>query len=546
MINKIDGHDYRDLIDYGLRNLALYKNEINTLNVFPVPDGDTGTNMVMTLQNGFATIENDDSDLSSVSKKFARAIVFGARGNSGVIISQFFRGFSECFFEKTEADISDFTEALEKGVECAYKAVSVPTEGTILTVIREATEEVRNKSSNGKIQGIDDAISVFLDQARCSLENTPELLPILKSAGVVDSGGAGVVYFFEGMQKHLRGEKIAPPEYEGQAAATDYSLFNESSNFDLGYCTELLIQLTNGKAPFDYDAFKEEIAPLGTSTVTSYNDGKVKLHIHTSTPENIFITCHKYGEFLSVKVENMSVQHHEQEAKRTVNVYSEYPKGKFSVLAVAYDRSMKERFMEMGADLVIMGDRLCPPSAADFIEAFNKTTGSILVFANNKSASLSAEQAVKLYGKTKVVVVDTRSDAECYAALPMIDFDCDDVEEVAANIRETIANIKMVTVSSATKDAHFNGQDIKSGDLVAFSQCELIALGNLHKDVAINAIQAVMDKEEKDVITVFVNDRVPQSAVDEICEFVRENYLYTEVGAIETEDEFFDIVISFE
>ena len=202
--------------------------------------------------------------------------------------------------------------------------------------------------------------------------------------------------------------------------------------------------------------------------------------------------------------------------------------------------------MEMGADLVIMGDRLCPPSAADFIEAFNKTTGSILVFANNKSASLSAEQAVKLYGKTKVVVVDTRSDAECYAALPMIDFDCDDVEEVAANIRETIANIKMVTVSSATKDAHFNGQDIKSGDLVAFSQCELIALGNLHKDVAINAIQAVMDKEEKDVITVFVNDRVPQSAVDEICEFVRENYLYTEVGAIETEDEFFDIVISFE
>ena len=547
MKNTIDGQEFRGLIDYGLRNLALYKTEINTLNVFPVPDGDTGTNMVMTLQNGYNAIKDGDQSLSSVSKSFADAIVFGARGNSGVIISQFFRGFSECFFEKSEADLPEITKALEKGVECAYTAVSVPTEGTILTVIREATEAVRGELELGKIQSIDDVISAFLEKAKYSLERTPELLPILKSAGVVDSGGAGVVYIFEGMQKYMRGESIARPEQDGQAVSADYSLFNENSKFELGYCTELLIQLTKGKAPFDYDSFKKEINLLGTSTVTSYTDGKVKLHIHTDTPENVFSTCHKYGEFLSVKVENMSVQHHEQETKRTVNLYSEYPKGKFSVLAVAYDRSMKERFMEMGADLVILGDRLCPPSAADFIEAFNKTTDSILVFANEKSASLSVEQAIKLYDKeTKIVVVETRSDAECYSALPMIDFDCEDIEEVARNVRETIANIKMATVSAATKDARFNGQDIKKGDLVALSQNELLALGNLHKEVAIGAIKAVMNEGERDVITMFVNARVPKESTDEICEFVSETYLYTEVAVIETEDEVFDIIISFE
>ena len=547
MKHTINGQEYRNLIDYGLRNLALYKDEVNTLNVFPVPDGDTGTNMVMTLQNGYNAIEDGDEGLSSISKRFANAIVFGARGNSGVIISQFFRGFSEYFFEFSEAEPPQIVMALEKGVECAYKAVSVPTEGTILTVIREATEAVRRELESGKIENVDDVISTFLERSKISLENTPELLPILRSAGVVDSGGAGVVYIFEGMQKYLIGEAIASPEHDGHTNTVDYSIFNEESKFELGYCTELLIQLTNGKMPFDYELFKKEIATLGTSTVTSFNYGKVKLHIHTDTPENVFSVCHKYGEFLSIKVENMSVQHHEQEAKRTVNVYSEYPKGKFSVLAVAYDRSMKERFMEMGADLVILGDRLCPPSAADFIEAFKKTTGSILVFANEKSALLSAEQAVKLYDKnTKIVVVDTRSDAECYAALPMIDFDCEDIEEVANNVRETVANIKMVTVSAATKNAHFNGQDIKKGNFVALSQNQLLALGSHHKEVATEAIRAVMDEGERDVITMFVSERVQKEITDEICEFIAATYLYTEVGVIETEDEIFDIIISFE
>lgn len=546
MKKKIDGQEYRNLIQYGLRNLALYKDEVNTLNVFPVPDGDTGTNMVMTLQNGYTAIKEGPQELSEISKKFANAIVFGARGNSGVIMSQFFRGISEAFFHMSEADPSAFITALKNGVENAYKAVSSPAEGTLLTVVREATDFVCAEFENGKLQSFDDLVSTFLQRARTSLENTPELLPILKSAGVVDSGGAGIVYIFEGMQKYLNGESIAQLEQTEHATAIDYSQFNEESNFELGYCTELLIQLTQGKASFDYESFKKELSRLGESIVTSHEDGKVKLHIHTLAPENVFALGHKYGEFLEIKVENMSVQHHEKEAKRTVNVYAEYPKGKFSVLVVAYDEVMKERFMEMGADLVIMGDRLCPPSAADFIEAFEKTTGAILVFANGKNACLSAEQAEKLYGKAKIAVVETKSDTECYAALPMIDFDCEDVDEVAESVRKTIANVKTVSIFTATKDARFNGQDIKHGELVAFSDNELLALGELHKEVAIGAIEAVMHEGERDVITMFVNKKVPESVVDGIKEFVAESYLYTEVGTIETKDEFFDIVLSFE
>ena len=546
MKKKIDGQEYRNLIDFGLRNLALYKDEVNTLNVFPVPDGDTGTNMVMTLQNGYIAIKESDQDLSEVSKKFANAIVFGARGNSGVIMSQFFKGISEYFFQMREADPSAFTAALKQGVEYAYKSVSSPAEGTLLTVVREATDSVCEELESGKLQSLDDVVTAFLTRAKTSLENTPELLPILKSAGVVDSGGAGIVYIFEGMQKYLNGESIMQVEQAENAVVVDYSQFNENSQFELGYCTELLIQLTKGKMPFDYTTFKKELSPLGNSIVTSYEDGKVKLHIHTQTPENVFILGHKYGEFLAIKVENMSVQHHEQEAKRKVNVYAEYPKGKFSVLVVAYDETMKERFMEMGADLVIMGDRLCPPSAADFIQAFEKTTGEILVFANGKNASLSAEQAAKLYDKSKIVVVETKSDTECYAALPMIDFACEDVEEVAQTVRETIANVKTVIISAATKNSCFDGQDIKLGDLVAFSGSKLLAVGEQYKEVAISTIEAVMNEGECDVITMFVSGKVPEDVIEKIQEFVAESYIYTEVGTIETEDELYDIVLSFE
>lgn len=552
MTYTINGKSFREMLNYGIINLTNNRDEVNALNVFPVPDGDTGTNMVLTLKNGCAAME-ENAKLSENAKKFAQAIIYGARGNSGVILSQFFKGFAECFCALDEADAFAFCIALKKGVKCAYSAVSNPAEGTILTVMRESCEYTTKKISKGRYETIDEIFSSLLKKAKSSLEKTPELLPILKSAGVVDSGGAGLVYIFEGICKYLNGEKIELRASGGEIAAAqliDYSLYNEDSVFDFGYCTELLLQILKGKKRFNYESFVEKLSDLGDSIVTSFNDGKVKIHIHTKEPEEVFALGHKYGEFLTVKVENMSVQHNELKENKPhtgISVYQDAPKGSFSVLCVAHDTSMRDCFMNMGADIVILGDRLCPPSASDFVEAFERTTTkTIFVFSNGKNTYLSAVQASKLYSKANVVVINSKSDTECYSCLPMIDFSENDHESVEEAINEIIANIKTVTVSVSVKESVFDGQEIKMGELFAFTGEKLLSVGNDHVSVATKAIKNVMDDGERDVITLFVSPNVMSEAIDEISAFINESYIYTELVTVETNDEFYDIVISFE
>ena len=547
----INGQSFYNMLDYGIKNLTNSRDEVNALNVFPVPDGDTGTNMVLTLKNGFAAMD-ENAKLSENAKKFAQAIVYGARGNSGVILSQFFKGFSECFCALDEADAFAFCIALKKGVKCAYSAVSNPAEGTILTVMRESCEHTAKKISSGRIESVDDIFASLLKRAKSSLEKTPELLPILKSAGVVDSGGAGLVYVFEGICKYLNGEKIELRNSEGHTReqVIDYSLYNEDSVFDFGYCTELLLQILKGKKRFNYESFVEKLSELGDSIVTSYNDGKVKIHIHTKTPEDVFALGHKYGEFLTVKVENMSVQHNELKENKPhtgISVYQDAPKGSFSVLCVAHDTSMRDCFIEMGADIVLLGDRLCPPSSSDFLEAFKKAaTKTIFVFSNGKNTYLSAVQASKLYNKARVIVINSKSDTECYSCLPMIDFSENDHDAVFESINEIISNIKTVTVSPSVKDTVFDGQEIKMGELFAFTGEKLLSVGKERASVACEAIKNVMDEGERDVITLFISKNVSSATLDEISEFISENYIYTELVTVNTNDEFYDIVISFE
>lgn len=555
MTKVINGARFRELINYGMRNLILNRDEINALNVFPVPDGDTGTNMVLTLQNAVSAM--DSSSLSENATKFSKAIIYGARGNSGVILSQFFKGFAECFSVLEEADALVFATALKRGVKCAYKAVSNPHEGTILTVLRESCEQAHKRVSKGWDENIDEILETLVKKSKSSLKKTPELLPILKSAGVVDSGGAGMVYIFEGMQKYLNGEKIEIKESHDlpQIVAIDYSAYNENSTFEFGYCTELLLQILNSKKYFNYNQFLSKLSKLGDSIVTSFNDGKVKIHIHTFDPEKVFSLCHKHGEFLTIKVENMSVQHNETlkdeeeeaEPKATVSVYHDAPKGSFSVLCVAHEQSMKEYFIEMGADIVMLGDRLCPPSTSDFIDAFNTVdTKTIFVFANGKNTYLSAYQASKLYDKARIVVIDSKSDNECYSCLPMIDYEENDHDAVNEAINEVISNIKTVTVSIASKESTFDETTIKVGELFAFTGSKLLSVGNSYVTVTCEAIDKEMENGPRDVISLFVSSNVPSDSIDKITAYVGEKYMYTELALVKTKDDFFGIVISFE
>lgn len=546
MIKEINGQQYYDMIDYGIRNLSIHKERVNALNVFPVPDGDTGTNMLVTLQSGLGAVTDSDKALCDVSRKFARAVTFGARGNSGVILSQFFKGLSERFYDSEIVDYTQFAEALESGVKSAYLAVPQPVEGTILTVVREAAEYVRRELEQGNVHTFNDVIDIFLDKAKVSLENTPELLEVLKSAGVVDSGGAGIIYVFEGMDKYLKNEALPEAGESTAKNAQDFARFNRGSTFAYGYCTELLLQLLDGKEVFDYSRFSQEIAAYGDSLVTVFEDDKLKLHIHTGTPEKVMEFCHRFGEFLALKIENMSVQHQEiyAQSKEPVTYGEGNP---FAVVAVAHNSAMEDHFLDMGADHVILADYQNPPTASDFLDAFELSVpDTILVFPNNKNTELAAIQAQRLCDSKKIIVVGTRSDAQCYAALPMIDFSCENAEDVVAVLNEVIDNLDIVLVSRVEKSTCFDGQSISEGDYVAICDHALKAVDGELAQVCKRTIQKILSDRESEVITMFTGKATPEYLRDEISDFVEQNYMYTEITVVDTDDDFYQIVFSFE
>ncbi len=548
MIYKIDGREYQNLLDYGIRNLVLYCDKVNELNVFPVPDGDTGTNMVRTLQNGYSAINGLTGELSELSQKFAKAVVFGARGNSGVIVSQFFKGFSECFYDRTHIDCSAFVSALEQGVQSAYGAVSHPVEGTILTVLRESTEFVRGEveKQNSSVKNINDVVALFLERAKSSLENTPNLLPILKSAGVVDSGGAGIIYLFEGMEKYLNDQPVAAPMAEAEEASfVDYSRFDRSSTFEFGYCTEFLLQCLDSAESLDVVAFREELQRLGDSVVTVVEDDKVKAHVHTNRPEEVLAYAHRFGEFLTMKVENMSVQH--SEIARTVEICSHGSCGEFAVVAVTQDEVLKNLFLDMGADVVLWGDKTCQPSTKDFLRAF-ETTGAkeIFVFPNSKNSNLAALQGGGMYSQGTVTVFETKSVAECYAALSMMDFDADDKPALADEIREIIRNVYTVLITRAAKETSFNGTPIGYGDFLALAGSDLLGVAKERIAVAVRAMETVLRESERDTVTLFAGRTVPREELDSVCAYVEKHYPMTDIDIISAESDSFDMLISFE
>ena len=548
MIYNINGAHYYNLIDYGVRNLAIYKDKVNALNVFPVPDGDTGTNMLLTLENGFSAIRDSSLPLNEMARTFARAVVFGARGNSGVIVSQFFKGMAESFYETENADFCEFASALEKGVEAAYKAVTNPVEGTILTVVREAIEYVRSRLEDYKIDSIDDVINAFLNKAKTSLKDTPKYLEVLRTANVVDSGGAGIIYVFEGMKKYLEGKELPAIEY-GQKPSDeyrDYSMFDEDSVFEYGYCTELLIQLTSNRKAFVLEEFRNNLNELGDSVVISYEIDKVKLHIHTAAPEEILKYCHNYGEFLSLKIENMSVQH--REIYTDTILVSNESNDKLTVVAVAHNPTMEKSFFEMGADIVLSGDHSYVPTALDFVRAFEKAASKrILVFPNNKNTNLTAQQAKSLITDAEVYIIDTKSDTECYSLLPFIDYDNEDVTEIANDLIDALSNINTVSITSAVKDTVYNGKDIKIGDYVAIKEDNsIVSAGENLAAVVGSALKSSVSAKECDVITVFANKPVQQNIKDSIVAFIEKNSPRSEIQMVETNDSFYDIVFSLE
>ncbi len=479
----LTGRLFAKMMRGGASELRSNADEVNKLNVFPVPDGDTGDNMSMTIDSGIAALETTDSDdLAEVIKVLSRGMLLGARGNSGVILSQFFAGIAKGFSNTEKSDAAALADALKRGVEQAYASVMVPTEGTILTVAREAVEY-----ATGRLTPKSTIRSLFSDLANemhASLERTPDILPVLKEAEVVDSGGAGLFYIIDGLNKVLNGEEVPDvfiPQEAPKAVAVNTS-FNADSDMTYGYCTELLLQLQNSKCDpekFDIDALRAFLAQIGDSIVAFKTESIVKLHVHTFTPEKVLAHCRDFGEFLTVKIENMSVQHTElgDDGKKSESKQPKKAaeKKKYAVVSVANGPGLEALFREMGADKIVLGGQTNNPSTSDFIDAFkNINAEHIYVFPNNGNIVMAANQAAEIYEYAKVHVIEAKTMGAGYVALSSMNFDSSSPEELETEASEAISRITTGYISPAVRDADMNGVHVNEGDTIGIIGKEIV------------------------------------------------------------------------
>ncbi len=545
MVSKIDGLCYIDLIHSGIRNLERYRSILNDLNVFPVPDGDTGTNMVMTLRYGYESIKDQTGTLSEISQKFSSSAVFGARGNSGVIVSQFFKGLSEAFKGVEVADCNVFALALQNGCKYAYASVSQPVEGTILTVLKDASLAVSNALP---LQSINAVIDIFLGEARVSLAHTPDLLPILKKASVVDSGGSGIVYFFEGVKKYLNGETIELSEELAVSEHIDLSIFNKDTAFHYGYCVEGLIQLKSDIRDFEHDTFRDKLTDYGDSIVSSLEGDKIKLHIHTKILGRLMDYCQKHGEFLTIKIENMSVQHIQKaNAPKEVKKFlynADREQTNYAVIAVASNQFMQERFFDMGADVVILSE--IAPSSQDFMDAFKLTSSkNILVFPNSANSILTSMQAGSLYKKAKVTVLNSRSIAECYATLSIMDFNST-IDEAITLANDTLSGIYQFSIYHAIKDVKYGSKKINKNDFFALSNNKILDVQDTLESITIHTIESVLKKQDYEVITLFYGKYISPEYIEHLLEKIAELGYESEIATVSTFETIYDITVTFE
>ena len=532
-IKQLGGLLFAKMLRGGASELHANAEEVNKLNVFPVPDGDTGDNMTMTIESGVASLENiDTDDLAEVLKVASRGMLLGARGNSGVILSQFFAGMAKGLENVETADAKKLAHALEIGVQQAYTSVMTPTEGTILTVAREAVEyAVRRVNSKSTVQSL---FSDLVNEMNASLQRTPEILPILGEAGVVDSGGAGLLYIIDGLNRVLNGEDIEDAEESilpaSKSLPVNNGSFGPDSVMEYGYCTELLVQLMNRKTaenPFDLDALKLYLASYGDSIVAFQTESIVKIHVHTLRPDKIMRYMLKRGDFISVKVENMSLQHTELLNDDNVPVKAEEPKPKkkYAIVAVSNGEGISDLFRQLGTDEIVQGGQTNNPSTNDFIDAFDKINAeNIFVFPNNGNIIMAAGQAAEIYEKAKVYVVPTKSIGAGYVAMSTMSFDMSEPDVLMAEAEDAIGRIVSAYVSPAVRDADMNGVHVTEGDTMGIIAKEIVISGPDKMVSTYGLIDILLADTGRYMITIFYGKDATTEERDQLAEYMMKTY----------------------
>ncbi|HCX0529549.1 TPA: fatty acid kinase catalytic subunit FakA [Staphylococcus aureus] len=531
MISKINGKLFADMIIQGVQNLSNNADLVDSLNVYPVPDGDTGTNMNLTMTSGREEVENNLSkNIGELGKTFSKGLLMGARGNSGVILSQLFRGFCKNIESESEINSKLLAESFQAGVETAYKAVMKPVEGTILTVAKDAAQAAVEKANN--TEDCIELMEYIIVKANESLENTPNLLAVLKEVGVVDSGGKGLLCVYEGFLKALKGEKV-----EAKVAKIDKDEFvHDEHDFHgvintediiYGYCTEMMVRFGKNKKAFDEQEFRQDMSQFGDSLLVINDEEIVKVHVHTEHPGKVFNYGQQYGELIKLKVENMREQHREVIRKEQHTAKPKMETVETAIITISMGEGISEIFKSMGATHIISGGQTMNPSTEDIVKVIEQSKCKrAIILPNNKNILMASEQAASIVD-AEAVVIPTKSIPQGISALFQYDVDAT-LEENKAQMADSVNNVKSGSLTYAVRDTKIDGVEIKKDAFMGLIEDKIVS-SQSDQLTTVTELLNEMLAEDSEILTVIIGQDAEQEVTDNMINWIEEQYPDVEV-----------------
>ncbi|WP_407855070.1 DAK2 domain-containing protein [Enterococcus hailinensis] len=558
-VTEISASQFQEMVEAGAKRLQVNAEYVNSLNVFPVPDGDTGTNMNLSMTSGATAVVNSASDkVGELANVLAKGLLMGARGNSGVILSQLFRGFSKAILDVETLNAEDLAKALVHGVETAYKAVMKPVEGTILTVARESA-----KAGERKAKQTDDVIEVMTDVVKFgkkALDKTPDMLPVLKEVGVVDSGGQGLLFIYEGFLRALTGEFQADDTYEPSPAEMDEMVNAEhhrsvqgqlaTEDITFGYCTEIMVRLGEGPtvdSAFDYDTFRNYLDGIGDSLLVVNDEEIVKVHVHTEHPGEVMNYGQKFGALIKVKVDNMRLQHEtilEHDEEVTAFEATPAERKPFAVIAIAAGEGVQELFKSLGADYVISGGQTMNPSTEDILKAIKEVNADqVVVLPNNKNIFMAADQAAEV-SEIPVVVVPSKTVSQGMTA--MLAFNGEQsLEDNKTAMTDMLESVISGQVTHAIRDTSIDGVEIHEGDFLGMIDGKIVLSEPDQYQTTLDTLNKMIN-EDIEIITIIVGEDGNQAEAEKISEALEASHPDLEVEIHEGNQPVYPYLLSAE
>lgn len=552
-ITTLDGNKFADMIIKAANHLAANAKMVDALNVFPVPDGDTGTNMNLSLTSGAKEVQkNKQSHIGKVAQALSKGLLMGARGNSGVILSQLFRGFAKDIENKSQLNAREFAHAFEAGVDMAYKAVMKPVEGTILTVAKDsARKAVETAKLEKDIVVIMEAI---VKEAKASLQRTPDLLPVLKEVGVVDSGGQGLVCVYEGFLASLKGEEL--PETVTIEATMEELVkaehhqsvqgFMDTEDIEFGYCTEFMVRFEKDRKAFSEDKFKDDLSKYGDSLLVIADDQVVKVHIHSEQPGEVLTYGQQYGSLINIKIENMREQHSNilQGESFHLPIPERKEKQPYAIIAVSMGAGIAELFKSIGVTEVIEGGQTMNPSTEDIMKVIERTNAEkIIILPNNKNIIMAAEQAAEI-AEEEVVVIPSKTVPQGLVAMLAFNESLS-LDENIENMNEALLEVKTGQVTHAVRDTNIDGLKINKDDYMGIFDGDIVVVDKNVINTAKELLQKMID-DDSEIVTILYGEDVENEIVDQLVEFIEEKFSDVEVEVHEGNQPLYPFIFSVE